>query len=95
MVVYVAAHLWIVGRLVELDTGRLARSLAVTLGAAGAMALALLAVGTEHLSPLQWVAGLALGIAAYAAVLLLAREVTVGELRSLAGRLGPRSRVGG
>jgi O-antigen/teichoic acid export membrane protein len=95
-VVYVAAHVWLCSRMVTLDLMLLARSLLRTLLAAGAMAVPLLVIGTKNLSPVQWVAGMALGGLAYLAVLLLTRELTAGELRSVTGRLrvGLRSAPG-
>jgi hypothetical protein len=43
-------------------------------------------MGTGDLSPIQWVVGLVGGGAAYVAVLLLTREVSPGEFRSLTVR---------
>jgi O-antigen/teichoic acid export membrane protein len=91
-VAYVAAHLWIVGRLITLDFRALGTSCLRTLLAAAGMALPLLAFGTSHLSPLAWVIGLGLGLGVYLGVLLLTREVTAGELRSLAGATRARLR---
>ncbi|MGA2013766.1 MAG: oligosaccharide flippase family protein [Solirubrobacteraceae bacterium] len=92
VIVYVAAHLWICSRLITLDLAGLMRSLLRTLLAAAAMALALLAFGTGRLSAVGWVAGLALGGGAYLGVLLVTRELSVGELRSLAGLVASRRR---
>lgn len=82
-VVYVGAHLWIASRLLTLDLRSLAVSCGRTLVAAAAMSVPLLALGTDHLSAIAWIAGLALGISAYAAALLITREVTPEEIRSL------------
>jgi O-antigen/teichoic acid export membrane protein len=91
LVVYVAAHLWICARLMPLDLWRLARSLIRTLLAAAVMALALWAIGTGHLSAGQWIAGSVLGAVGYAAALLVTREVSVSELRTIAARLRARA----
>jgi stage V sporulation protein B len=80
---YVLANLWICAQLVALDLGRLVRALLRALLAAGAMGLVLFAFGTGHLSAGRWIAGGVLGVATYSGVLLVTREVTVGELRSL------------
>jgi hypothetical protein len=84
----VAAHLWLCSRLITIDLRGLALSAARTLLAAGAMALAMLAIGTDHLSVVQWIAGMCAGGAAFAATLLLTREISIAELRSIAARLG-------
>jgi len=93
-VAYVAANLWICSRLITLDLIALTRSMMRTVMAAAAMALVLLALGTDHLSPVTWVAGLVVGASVYAAVLLGTRELTVAELRMLAARLPVPSRAG-
>jgi O-antigen/teichoic acid export membrane protein len=86
-IVYVSAHLWICSRLISVDLGRLWRSCLRTLAAAAAMILPLLAMGTDHLTALQWVVGAAGGLAAYVGVLLLTRELSFSELRVVASRL--------
>jgi O-antigen/teichoic acid export membrane protein len=95
-IVYVSAHLWICSRLITVDLRRLARSCLRTFMAAGAMALPLLAMGTDHLSATRWIVGGALGGLVYAAVLLITRELSIDELRGLAARLrlGSRSPSG-
>ncbi len=95
VVVYVAAHLWICSTLITLDLWRLLRSLTRTLLAAAAMAVVLLAFGTRHLSAVDWIAGLALGVAAYVAALLLTREVTIAELATLRAWLRSRRSAAG
>jgi O-antigen/teichoic acid export membrane protein len=90
--VYVLAHLWIVSRMITLDLRALTWSCLRTLIAAGVMALPLLAMGTNHLSAVQCIVGLAAGGSAYAAVLLITRELSVGELRTIAARLRLGSR---
>jgi O-antigen/teichoic acid export membrane protein len=86
-IVYIAANLWICSLLITVDLQRLAWSTLRTLLAAGAMALAMAAIGTEHLSVLQWIGGGCAGGLAYGAVLLLTRELSVAELRAVAARL--------
>jgi O-antigen/teichoic acid export membrane protein len=84
VVVYLSAHLWICTRLITIDLRGLVWSLARTLIAAGAMALPLLIIGVDHLSPIQWAAGLGAGGLAYLLVLFGTGELSVGELRSVA-----------
>ncbi len=92
-VVYVGAHLWICSKLISVDGRRLASSLLRTLAAAGVMALVMLAIGTNHLSALQWIFGVGAGVGAYAAVLLLTGELSLQELRSILRRLRPSSLI--
>jgi O-antigen/teichoic acid export membrane protein len=94
VVVYVAAHLWICTRLIRVDLRKLAWSCLRTLMAAAAMALPLLAVGTSQLSAVEWVVGLTTGGLAYAAVLLVTRELSIDELRQVMARLQPKSGSG-
>jgi O-antigen/teichoic acid export membrane protein len=95
-IVYVSAHLWICSRMITLDLWSLATSLLRTLIAAAVMSLPLLLMGVDHLSPVQWIVGLGLGGLVYAAVLLITRELTVNEVRTLVVRLrlGSRSASG-
>jgi stage V sporulation protein B len=86
-IVYVSAHLWICSLLITMDFRRLAWSGVRTLMAAGAMALPMYAMGTDRLSVAQWLVGWCVGGAAYAAVLLVTRELSVTELRVVAARL--------
>ena len=51
------------------------------------MALVLFALGTSHLSPGQWVAGLCAGVAAYGGMLLLTHELSLDEVRVIAQQL--------
>jgi O-antigen/teichoic acid export membrane protein len=91
---YVPLHIWILKRMIDLPLRPLGLAMARGLMAAGAMALVLLACGTHRLSLLEWVAGSVGGFAAFAAVLLITRQVTVAELRAMrawiAGRLPRR-----
>jgi O-antigen/teichoic acid export membrane protein len=81
--VYVGGHFAICRHLLQLRVRDLALSLARSLAAAAAMALVLLAFGTEEIGPVSWVAGLVAATAAFVAVLFATREVTVAELRAL------------
>jgi O-antigen/teichoic acid export membrane protein len=96
VVVYLAAHVWICSRLITIEVRKLALAAARTALAAAGMALPMLAIGTGSLTAIGWVAGLVAGLAAYAAVLLLTREVSAGELRAARARLrrGSRSASG-
>ena len=57
-----------------------------TLTAAGVMTLPLLAMGVDHLTAVQWIIGLVAGGLAYTAVLLITRELSPDELRSVLAR---------
>jgi O-antigen/teichoic acid export membrane protein len=81
--IYVPLHLWILRRLIALPMRPLALSMARSLLAAAAMAAVLFAFGTHDLSLFGWLAGSIGGLAAFMAVLLVTRQVTVGELRAL------------
>ncbi len=87
VVVYLSAHLWICTRLITVDLRRLAWSLLRTLAAAGVMTLPLLVLGVDHLTAVQWIIGLVAGGLAYMAVLLITRELSPHELRSVVERL--------
>jgi O-antigen/teichoic acid export membrane protein len=82
---YVAGHLWICKRLLDLPLRPVARDLARALVAAGAMSGVMVAFGTKHLSVPEIVAGAVAGVAVYVAVLLLTRAVTRDELRAARG----------
>ncbi|MBV9213981.1 MAG: oligosaccharide flippase family protein [Actinobacteria bacterium] len=84
---YVPAHLWIIKRTIDLPLRPFFVAAGRSLVAAVAMAPVLLAFGTSHLTPLDWVGGGVLGLAAFAGTLLLTREVTVDDLRRLPGAL--------
>lgn len=86
-VIYVLAHLWICSQLIPLDLNRLLWSTVRTVLAAVAMGLVLLAVGTGSLSVSDWIIGGVGGLLAFGAVVLATRELTVGELREMAGKL--------
>ena len=84
--VYVTAHLWLAHRLIGVPVKPLATALGRSLGAAALTGGLLVAIGTADLSAAQWIAGVALGSLTFAAVLVLSREVTLREFRSLATR---------
>jgi O-antigen/teichoic acid export membrane protein len=80
--VYVAASLWLCAQLISVEVRPLLVSLARIVIAAGVMAQVLRIVGTEHLSPAQWVVGGVAGVIAYLGALFLSGEVSVLELRA-------------
>lgn len=80
--VYVPAHLRICVRELDLDLASEGLTLLRALLAAIAMGLVLFAVGTETLSPAEWVFGGAAGLVAFGATLLLSRELTLAEVRA-------------
>lgn len=82
-VAYIAVHVWLLRKLVELPLRPLALTMARGLLAGAAMAAVLLAFGTEDLAVWEWFAGGAGGLAAFLAVILVTREITVAELRAL------------
>jgi O-antigen/teichoic acid export membrane protein len=79
---YVPLHLWILKRMIDLPLRPLGLALVRSLAAAAAMAGVLLLCGTHRLSVLEWIVGAVGGLAAFAAVLLLTRQVTVAELHA-------------
>lgn len=84
---YVAAHLWILRRMVGLPLRPVARGLAQALVAAAAMSGVLLALGTGDVPlPLLFL-GAPVGIATYVATLVLVRAVSLAELRGAVRRL--------
>jgi O-antigen/teichoic acid export membrane protein len=91
--IYVAGHWMICRQLVVLRAAPVLWTFARCVVAAEAMAAVLLVFGTNDLSALDWVAGLAGGLAAYAVVLVVLGEFTRGELRraqTALRRLGAR-----
>lgn len=78
---YVPAHLRICRRELGVPLRPLAVTLARALVAAAAMGLVLLAVGTESLSPAEWLLGGAAGTLAFCAALVLTGEISPRELR--------------
>jgi O-antigen/teichoic acid export membrane protein len=91
-VTYVGAHFWICRGLVALDLRRLGGSVARTVAAAAAMAAPLAVAGTDRLSLGGWIVGGAVAVGLYAGTLLITREVSLGELVTLAGKVKLRVR---
>ncbi len=85
-IVYVVANLWLCTQLIAVDVGSLVVSVARILVAAAAMALALIIVGTDNLSPAQWLVGSAAGGTAYLGALFITGEMSVLELRALSAK---------
>ena len=84
-VVYVGAHLWICTVIIDLDLRPVLWSTVRTVIASAAMGLILLVIGTSQLSVLGWIAGGLGGTAAFVATLLALGEVSIAEIRGLAG----------
>jgi O-antigen/teichoic acid export membrane protein len=80
---YVSATLWLCAQLISIDVRSLVVSGARIVIAASAMALVLRIVGTERLSPAQWVVGAAAGATAYIGTLFISGEVSLLELRAI------------
>jgi O-antigen/teichoic acid export membrane protein len=88
---YVPLHLWICRRRLGMSMRPLYLAALRTLLAAGAMSLVLLAFGTgAHLAPLAWIGGAVLGLAAFLAVIVLTGEISVRDLRAVAGAVRSR-----
>jgi O-antigen/teichoic acid export membrane protein len=86
--IYVPAHLWICSRLMGLNLRPLFVSFARALVAAAAMAGVLALFGTQDVGVPALLVGGLIGVGVYVGALLLLRELTTAELRSLwaAGR---------
>jgi O-antigen/teichoic acid export membrane protein len=91
---YVGGHLWLSHRYLRLPLRPLAASAARSLTAAAGMAAVLALIGTGELSALEWVGGLLGGSAIFLAILLVTRELSVGEIRLLS-RMPARALRGG
>lgn len=78
---YVAAHFWILKRVVEIDLRPVLLTVLRCLMAAGAMAAVLAAFGTSHLSVLGFIGGGIASVVLFAAGLLAMREVSLDEVR--------------
>jgi O-antigen/teichoic acid export membrane protein len=87
---YVAAHLRLCRQLAGLRLRPLVAPLLGSLAAAGGMALVLLLFGTGEIAIPLFVLGGALGVAAYAGILLMTRQVTPEEIAAIARRLRRR-----
>jgi O-antigen/teichoic acid export membrane protein len=81
--VYVPLHVWIARKYVDLPLRPLLLAVVRGLLAAAAMSAVLLAFGTKHLSPVDWIAGAVLGLAAFVAVLIATREVSISDFGAL------------
>jgi O-antigen/teichoic acid export membrane protein len=80
---YVAVHIWLLRRLVALPLRPLLLTTARAVLAGAAMAAVLIAFGTEELALWEWIGGALGGLAAFFAVILATREVSLAELRAL------------
>ena len=89
---YVPLHIWIIRKFIRLPLRPLFLAALRGLLAAAAMAGVLLLFGTSHLSVVDWIAGAVLGFAAFIAVLLATREVTIAELVALPRWIQARKR---
>ena len=93
--IYVPVHLMVCHEELGLDMAALARTTVRALMAAAVATEVLLAVGRHHLSLLQVALGSVAGLAVYAAVLVVLREVTEDDIRWLAAatrRYRPRAK---
>jgi O-antigen/teichoic acid export membrane protein len=89
--IYVPLHFRLCRKAFSVPLRPLLRTAARSMLGAAAMAFVLLAVGTSHLSVLQWVVGLLGGAVAFAAVLFATREVTPADVRGLVGLVRRRT----
>jgi antigen flippase len=94
-VLYVALHLYIVRRLIDLPLRPLALAAGRGLLAAAAAAGALALFGTSDLAVWEWFAGGAAALAAFLAVIVATGEVTIAELRTASAALRARGRTRG
>ena len=88
--VYVPGHLWLCKSVMEMSLRPLAATLARVTLAAAVLAGILFSFGTSTLSAFEWLAGGALGTAAYVGVLLLTRELTRSDLSLAAAAVNRR-----
>jgi O-antigen/teichoic acid export membrane protein len=79
--VYVAGHLWIASRMLEIRIMPLVLTTLRGLVSAAVMCGVLFAFGTDSITAIEGLLGIVGGAAAYVATLLITREVSVGELR--------------
>jgi O-antigen/teichoic acid export membrane protein len=84
--VYVVANLWLCTTLIAVDVASLVASVARIVIAASAMAVVMFIVGTDDLSPAQWLVGGVAGAAAYAGALFISGEISVLELQLVAAK---------
>jgi stage V sporulation protein B len=78
--VYTLAHLWLCRRLLKLPLAGLAPSLASGLTSAAVMALVLVNVGTDNLTPAEWLFGGISGLTAYISTMVFTRELRMGDV---------------
>jgi O-antigen/teichoic acid export membrane protein len=90
--VYVPAHVLICASVVDLPLRAMTVTLVRTLAAATVMGAVLYSVGTSELSALEWVGGAVGATLAYLAMVLVARELSVTELRAGVAWAGRRLR---
>jgi O-antigen/teichoic acid export membrane protein len=81
-VLYTGGHVWICERALGVRFSRLLPTVGRGLIAGAVAALALFAMGTHHLSPLEWIAGSALALTGFVTALVLLRELSLQELRA-------------
>jgi O-antigen/teichoic acid export membrane protein len=86
---YTLGHVWLCRRLLLLPLAPLAWALACGMTAAGAMAIVLLSVG-DHLTPAEWLVGGVGGLAVYVGVLMVMRQLHLGDLARAAGAVRAR-----
>lgn len=94
--IYVPAHLWVCRRFVHVPLRPILATVARSGLAGAALAGALLAVGTSELSAQDWILGAVGGSIAFVALLVVTREITPAEVRSvraLVGGVGLRRRA--
>ncbi|MBA2240282.1 MAG: polysaccharide biosynthesis protein [Solirubrobacterales bacterium] len=81
---FIGAHVWLSHKLIGISLRRLSLTVARTLVASAVMAGVLALFGTESLSTIEWLAGLATGLGAFMTVIIVSRELSVAEIRRLA-----------
>jgi O-antigen/teichoic acid export membrane protein len=81
--VYVGYNAWLCREVLGVPLGVLVPTALRTLAAAVVLAGILAAFGTTSLTTLEWIGGIFLGAGAFVAVLILTRELTAGELRTI------------
>jgi len=89
---YVPAHLWICKRMLDLELRPVGLAFLRSMIAAGGMGAVLAAMGTESLSPIEWIAGAFGGALAFALLIVVTGEVTRQELAVARAALARRLR---
>lgn len=90
--IYVPAHFWVCRRHVDVPLRPIFATLARSVLAGAALAGALFVAGTSELSALGWVLGAVGGSLAFAAVLVVTRELTATDVRSARALVGDKRR---